>query len=356
MQRDGLGRIRRVHRERLRWGFPMTAGAVIAVAVCVGMDVQGVFDRHHWTAAAVPLVPLLTLGMAAAYVLFATLPGYQPRRWVAVCDGGLLVWSLRGPDREVIPWEAITGLEGFTGSYPANVTDQLLWTEEDRKRTLGLGAFTGRRDLFRAITVRGPVRRTVAGQVAAAGAVAGLLALVTWQVALPYYAPVTVSDAADDVADYARACEKAGARFEGAARYDSRRGASALAVFTVGEDGLVDSSEGARRLTGGRGSETESPDTVELVGCSHRIGRGPTGLVKSCSYSNDIFVEHYQGRYRVDVYEARTYHKVGSVTVNGGVDVSCGFIATADYEGEVLERETEPDDNDYASALERFLS
>lgn len=350
--RAGLGRVRRVHRERLGWGLPITAAVVLSAGSLVLLHVERVFDRYHWSALAVPVLPVVALGLAAAWVHLAALPGFRQRRHVAVCDGGLLVWSAELSDRAVIPWEAIERHELHPGTEPSDPSDRVYWTRDGKKRTLRLGGFSWRRDLILALMVRRPVPRwgSLGRRAVAALVVAGVLAFATWHVARPFLVPITVSAAdtpgPEDPAGYAPACERAGARFEGAAPYHGDPGDQTAVVFQVGEDGRVDDPSSAVSLWRG---------DVELVACSHQTGRGPEGLVRSCPYTHDIVIEHYQGQYRVDVYEARTGRKLGSVTVNGVTEASCGFFTVADYEGEVMERETAPDSSDYARAIEELL-
>lgn len=105
------------------------------------------------------------------------------------------------------------------------------------------------------------------------------------------------------------------------------------------------------------GASESSPNAVQLVACSHLIGHASPKALLTCPYSDGYTQTTYQGRWRVDVYRARTGTKVASRILSGGQTPGiCEKLVTiAPGERQRVEA-TNPDDNTYREALSSLVN
>jgi hypothetical protein len=334
----GLGPVRRLHRQRLRYhvkvvlvplGLATAALAVLAYLGGYGM--------------ATVLLPVAFWGTTAALTRFMPVSERDGRRWIAVCDRGLLLGADRWTEVIDIPWHAIracTEVDSAIGRFR-----RVDWVADGGIRSVFVGAVTGERDLWRAVAARGPVRSPVARRVALVTAAVVVEGVAVWQVGLPSVMVVTIDERPDELTDFARGCELAGARFSQVAPY-SGQDPLPLVLFEVSWR-RVHSDGNAPAFVA-----ESSPSEVRLIGCSHRTDEDE--VVETCSYSGGVTIKYYRSVFRVDVYEARTHHKVGGFTVLGSSDVTCPFSTYAREGDEKEEQMAPPHADDYAEALSRF--
>lgn len=332
----GLGAVRRVHRQHRGWpgwlelgpwlfGFAMAEGIVAA------------FDWRF-----VLLLPALVAMGLACWIYLVPFSDGGGRHWFAVCDGGLLVWSREPPTG--IPWDALT--------TPQDVTRvvQLSWTGDGEERTMSIGPVTAGRDLGRAVGRRAPVRASLRSRLAIGAAGTAVALLVGW-IVQPWVVPAVLGERPERLTDLARLCWRQDRPFERAAAYQG-----------AGPHPLVFFREGAGRpelATTGDGGRP-APDQVELVACSHPAGRVSNKPIRVCLYRGGLRTESYQGRHRLDVYEARTGRRVGRRLLTG-LD-SLGECAPAKtvygpppYD-DLRQAETQAPLGDYQAALQGFIS
>ncbi|NYI03707.1 hypothetical protein [Allostreptomyces psammosilenae] len=345
----GLGELRRVHRQRRSWGTRALGMLLVGTALATGWLY---FSVGNWWLAV--LLPPLVLAGYAGWVYGSAIGSPGGRLWYAVCDEGLLVWSERLGGLASIPWDAVIGVAPAGMNDDGLVYDLSVVDSEGQRRTVPIGLVTARRDLLRAINGGRPAPTPIARRAVGAGVGALVLGVVAWLVVLPELVPTTVDERPAELSDFARACERGGARYPQAAPY-GEAGPHPLVLFHV-ENRRVDGYGPDFSADGGDATEEESEevpaDAVQLVACSHNVGRVDDSYVERCVYSGGVSVEYYQGRYRVDVYEARTHRLVGTVEVLGDDSVTCSDMVYA-TEGEDREEDTLP--SDYGSELAPFV-
>jgi hypothetical protein len=298
------------------------------------------------------LLPLVLVGTLAWFVYASSLPDRGGRTWYAVCDRGLLVWSERLGVLATVPWESIAPLRTVGRDRDGLV--RRLWSTNsagpEAKPVADIRLVTAERDLIRAIAAAAPRPAPVARRVVAAAAGAGVLVPLLWVLVLPEFVTATVDELPSSVSGFGRACEKAGAKYTSARRL-SASGSRTLVLFEV-ED------REAGRVPLGAGTTTAGPftadraDEVQLVACSYKTGRGE--LIESCIYSGGITIDHYQGHYRVEVFEVRTHRRIGTVGADGSPNVTCSET-TYGRENEDKEYDTSPDTETYREALRAFV-
>ncbi|QKW35269.1 hypothetical protein HUT06_15505 [Actinomadura sp. NAK00032] len=336
----GLGAVRRVHRQhrgRPDWtdlapwflGFAMAAGVVAA------------FDWRF-----VLLLPALVWAGLACWVLLGPIPRVDgPRRRFAVCEDGLLVWAR--DSSSAIPWDALT-----TPDWGAKRrVVRLAWADGPEERSVFVGPVSASRDLGRAVERRGPVRASPGPRLATVAAGMAVLALVGW-IVQPWLVPAVFGERPENLRELARLCWRQDRPFERAAEHEG-----------AGPHPLVFFREGAGRpqlATTGEGAKRPAPDEVELVACSYPAGRVSDKPIKVCAYEGGLRTESFQGRHRLDVYEARTGRRVGRRMLTGRAGVGECAPAKVVY-GEPpyddrLQGETYPTMTDYQSALQPFIT
>ncbi|GAA1844024.1 hypothetical protein [Actinomadura bangladeshensis] len=334
----GLGNVRRLHRQhrgRPDWTglAPWLLGSAMVAAVAAAFDWRYVLL----------LPPLLAAGLACwAHLAPPGLDG--PRRWFAVCDDGLLVWS-RGSAPIAIPWGSLT-----TPEWGARSVRRLVWTDGTAERSVLVGPVTAARDLGRAVERREPVRASLRPRLAAGAVGAATLALVRW-IVQPWLVPAVLGERPERLRDLARLCWRQDRPFERAAEHGGT-GPHPLVLFRDG----IGSSE---PVTAGRDGKRPAPDEVQLVACSYEAGRVSDEPIQVCPYEGGLRVETYQGRHRLDVYEARTGRRVGRRMMTGpaGTD-ECApvkFVRGEPPYDDVLQDETVPSLSDYRTALRPFI-
>lgn len=336
----GLGAVRRTHRRHR--GRP-EAAELLPYLLGFAMA-EGVVAAFDWRYAL--LLPVVVLLGMAGWVYLGP-PGAGERRlWFAVCEGGLLVWSRGGVPSVAVPWEALTPEWG-----PKRSLVRLAWADGTEERTVRVGPVTAGGDLGRAVERRAPVRADPRPRLAfGAGGVAAL-ALVWW-IAHPWLVPAVLGDRPERLQDLARLCWRQDRPFERAAAYEG-----------TGPHPLVFFREGAgppEFATAGEGGRRPDPDRVELVACSRPAGRVSDEPIQVCLYEGALRLESYQGRHRLDVYEARTGRRVARQTLDGRSEV--GECAPAELEfgeppyNDVRKADTYPPMTDYIAALRHFVT
>jgi hypothetical protein len=318
----GLGRVVRVHRQHRPSG-----NAWIAAGFGVFFAALATF---YLILAQSPLWPLpgflATLLIACVLLAMHYGPMHGGRRWFAVAEGGLLVWS---PDKDpvTVPYDGMVvreragAVRQATRTRPATTTPpetRLTWPDGlGGERSLVLPATCSSTDLLIALRARHPVpawtaRRTTG--LAAQAVVAAALVIL----AVPL-ARIAVLGPPATYADLFRTCTGGGGLGQ-AAEY-SGEGTHPMLLYIEHSGGLgfIDYPD-----EGFPDAELANPlakrdlNTVQLVACAHLDGEGVA--LTGCSYSGNTNFETVQGRYRVDVYEANTGREVTSATVLGSVE------------------------------------
>lgn len=101
---------------------------------------------------------------------------------------------------------------------------------------------------------------------------------------------------------------------------------------------------------------------VQLVGCSRALGRVPSDPGTTCNYLDGHYLGVFQGRFRVDIYEARTGRAVSSVRIDGSKDQPCPAIpiqptaAPNTADDQPADITTSPDDAGYAAVLSPLVT
>lgn len=179
-----------------------------------------------------------------------------------------------------------------------------------------------------------------AGAALAVILVVALVALVTDIVQRP-----------SDITDFGRLCS-GGAGFPKAAPYQGP-GPHPIAVYEAG----IELSQHPVYTAGDAGGVRAwpRPDRVQLVGCRVHVGRGQQ--IKTCPYTGGPTLRVYQGRWRVDVVEARTGRAVTSATIDGASTWECARVVTvpSDATPAGWTRHTTPEKADYAAQLSSLV-
>lgn len=318
----GLGRIVRVHREHrpaekavIAAGLGVVFAAVLTLILILGQS---------------PLWPLpgfvATLLIACVLLAMHYGPVRGGRRWFAVADGGLLVWS---PDKDpvIVPYDGLVvreragAVRQATRTGPATTTPpetRLTWPDGlGGERSLVLPPTCSSADLLIALRARHPVPAWAARRTTGVAAQA-VVAVVLVILAVPL-ARIAVLGPPATYADLFRTCAGGGGLGQ-AAEY-SGEGPHPMLLYIEHSGGLgfIDyPDEGFPDPALASPPSKPDLDTVQLVACAHLDGEGAT--LAGCSYSGNTDYETVQGRYRVEVYEANTGREVTSATVLGGMD------------------------------------
>ncbi|MFF4236875.1 hypothetical protein ACFYYL_13490 [Actinomadura geliboluensis] len=332
----GLGAVRRVHRQhrgRPDWTdlVPWVFGFAMAAGVAAAFDWRFVL-----------LLPALVWAGLACWVRFGPVDG--PRHRFAVCEDGLLV--LARDASTAVPWDSLTTPDWG----PKRRVVRLAWTDGAEERSLFVGPVSAARDLGRAVERRGPVRASLRPRLVAGAAGMAVLVLVGW-IVQPWLVRAVLGERPEQLQDLARLCWRQDRPFERAAKHAG-----------AGPHPLVFFREGAGRpefATAGEGGRPPAPDEVELVACSYPAGRVSDKPIQWCLYEGGLSTESYQGRHRLDVYEARTGRLVGRRMLTGRAKVGeCApakFVYGPPPHNDVLRAETYPPMTDYQTALQPFI-
>ncbi|TDC48391.1 hypothetical protein E1281_24890 [Actinomadura sp. KC345] len=338
----GLGGVRRVHRQhrgRPEWGqlAPWIFGFAMAEGVVAAFDWRYIF-----------LLPVLVyLGLACRVYLVPLSRADGRRRWFAVCEGGLLVWSRGDVPSIAIPWDALTTPD--RGAKGAVV--RLSWREDAEERSMFVGPVTARGDLARALEKLGPVRASPRPRLAVGAGGVAVLALVWW-IVQPWVVPAVLGERPGRLQDLARLCWQQDRPFERAAKYEGA-GPHPLVFFreSAGPPELATTGDGDRR---------PAPDQVELVACSHPAGRVSDKPINVCLYEGGLRTETYQGRRSLDIYEASTGRRVARQMMDGQDEkAECPpyqVVYGNDPDPEPRQGDTAPPLSDYEAVLRPFLT
>lgn len=337
----GYGRVVRIHR-RLRSSALLTTLIIVtylgvfAAALAVFAFVLN--DSPWWRLPVVVITVLAWATVAAA--LWGPDRDAEGRSRLVVTEGGLLVWAPGADTPSVtVPWHRLR-----VGAH------QLTWEEGGQQHTLDLTGVVGKRDLISAVRQSGRAVRWPLGRLATTAVATVATALVAWFAVLPVALNVVLGERPDHISDFAAMCEGDGG-FGRAAPYGDA-GPHPIAVYKPG------SSYPEYDYSPATGSEKAPPaDTVQLVGCVREAGRADASPLMSCPYTGGYHRTIYQGRYRIDVYEAGTGRQVSTVDIDGSRNVDCARWLYVD-DNDPLERNdnTEPDAAAYATVLSPLVN
>ncbi|WP_443307870.1 hypothetical protein [Streptomyces sp. KR55] len=315
----GLGEVRRVHHER--WH------ALVLVIAKLGLDwatvlfLMEALSELDFDPGVRPVAVFIWLGGSWGGLVYWLLVR-GGRRWYAVCDGGLLV-GMGGTETTAIAWDAVEGAALVQGGEARRGSWRLFWLDGGKQRYVTFRTVTAREALVEAIELREPVPTPPAQRVLAGTGLVAVASVVVWAVTLSPLSDVVMASRPYYLRDFARLCTNSDAPYAKAAPY-SASGPHPVVLFDEehGADPVVTSA--------GKGSGDPDPDDVQLVACSRLEQRT---FDMTCAFSGGWSVTYYQGRYRIDVYEARTGRRVGGQTVVADNHLFCSGILVRQGEG-----------------------
>ena len=335
----GLGEVRRVHRGRVSLAASGVAGGGATVA---GIGAIILLLNGRW---------LLALGLvcaavavASVYVRFAPVDDAAGREWIGVCDGGLVVYPQHAAP-VVLRWDQIE-----FNQAPAALT----YTDPEGARvSRALGAYAGRRDLYRAIVQRQPAPSPVPRRIVVAVAAVVAVGLFGWLVIVPRYTVRTEAALPAEVGDLAVACEGPGTAYPAAAPFTGPA-PHPTRFFLVFDSGNASSDSGLPMDDLPATWQQESVSPVQLVACVKQEEQDE--LVEYCDYvraGQSTSVPMYRLRYEITLYELRTHRHVDTVTIFGASDCpETALIALGGDNNRVLANAT-PDQ--LTAALSRHI-
>jgi hypothetical protein len=335
-----LGAVRRVHRSRRDWPEPIELLPWF-LGFCMAVAVAGAFN---WRFAV--LLPVLVWVVMACWIYLVPPLGPDTIRRIAVCDGGLLVLSRGSAAPIAITWDALTTPQrGAKGLLVG-----LSWTTTTETRTVYIDNMTARRELGKAVDRHEPVRAELRRPSAFAAAGLAVLALVTWMLQ-PWLVPAILGERPENLRELARLCWRQDRPYERTAPYEGA-GPHSLVLFREGA-GLP------QLATTGEGKKQPAPDQVQLVACSYPMGRVSNKPIKVCLYQRGVRTETFQGRHRLDIYEASTGRRVSRQLLNGRDSVAkCPPVqfVYGPKDPKVRQGDTFPSLNDYEAALQNYIT
>jgi hypothetical protein len=285
------------------------------------------------------LVVIALVGLTVATRFWGPTAEPDRRRWYVIAENGLLVWYPGAANPAAAERWATLRVD-WTGTVY-----QLTWRDdEDKRHRLALKGVSGLDDLRHAVNRSGRVprwtRRRRVGTVAAAVAAAFLV----WS-AVPVALDVVLGERPDKLGDLAKLCDGDGDGDDGLGRAAPYQGRGLHPIVVYGEDtyswGNVKDDNGTLRA-----------DTVQLVGCVSQIGTVSPDPLVDCPYEGGHTVTIYQGRYQVEIREARTARLVSTFPMEGSTDVDCQeYIYVRRGERSHGSYDTDPDDQDYLQRL-----
>lgn len=342
----GFGKVVRVHRQHrlpLSWALICAGAVLLCTVVTIVLSIDGS-----------PLWRVPVLLVAGCFVTLAVLmhtgagPSQEGRFWYAVTEKGLLCWQRDVTMARAVPWSEIEVRRVPFGAGPGF----LRWANPERGGRMPVVHVCGTRDLVRAARRGRPgpawtVRRALG--LATGGLV---VAAVLWSVGVPLGSYLVLGERPTQLGDFARLCN-GGRAYSGTAAYGGP-GPHPLALYenlAVGSPDYVDSPG----YTSAGVSDSE-PDTVQLVGCSHPVGRASQKPLQICPYGDGSYTTStYQGLWQVDVYQAKTGTKVASRRVPGNLHTDTCSPVIPLPSAKDTETDTSPDDSAYSRALSSLV-
>ncbi|TWH20833.1 hypothetical protein [Prauserella rugosa] len=273
----GFGRVLRIHRERNDSGAALGLWIVACLAVvpaAIASIVMATEESALWQ------WPLLAafLGLLAAFGWSHLGPVHGGRRWVAVAEGGVVVWEPEGVT--TLEWHRV-------GDVPT-------------------ATFSGSMDLATAVDLRAPVPAWTWRRVAGLGAACLVAVAAVGFTAVPVLRYVLGVQAPSEIHHLARIC-------------DGGPGFDVPAYAGPGPHPVVVFEGGAAEYT----SSDDRPEAVQLVACARRISAEPAATVERCEYYGGFVRELREARYRVEVYTARDGERVTSRVLRGDSPRGC---------------------------------
>lgn len=306
----GLGKVVRIHRQHstvtLGLWFLVVPGAIAAAITTI------ILRYEHSTIWQWPLLGWSVLvGLAVLGTHFG--PVFGGRSWVAVAEGGVVVWQ---------------GGSGWTAT----------WAEAPR---LDEDAMCGAGDLEYARSRRAPVGAWTSRRVASLTVLTLFAVAAVWFTAVPIARNYLAGDVPATADQLSRLCD--GGRAFGRTAAYAGPAPHPVVVFAEGSSSYASAPKG-------------DAASVQLVGCVVVTGGEPAG---HCDYEDGYRTERYHGRYRVDVVEARTGRAVGSFPIEGGkLNDGCGehLLVLPDQQDRKLRKDYDlPDEENLGTHLAGFV-
>lgn len=356
----GFGPTVRVHRQRRDLDGPAAITAVAAVPAGLATFYLVLNGSSGWQL--VVLACAMLLWLMAGWAYWYPVKDPEGRHWFAVAEGGLLVTASGSskPPR-AIPWGSLR-VDNRVFVNGKLVRHCLVRQDEngDEHREFDMTVISGRRALIRAVKRGGPVSPGYAFRAVRVVVLGSVTALAVWFAGVPVALNIVLGERPADATDLARICT-GGSAFGRAAAYRGP-GPHPVAVYRAEESDYPVYPES---FGGADGSP--KPDAVQLVGCARSLGRASEDPLESCGPYTSLGIpgtggywyDTYEGRYRIDLYEARTGHRVGSITLDGSgrADPCDPTIVVAQSRTPHRDsRETTPDPAGYAARLSRFVN
>jgi hypothetical protein len=310
-----LGELWSVHRERralwtVRSGTLTVVGLGLALILCArGLLVPGI------------VLAVVTVAGLLWYVYLAPVSRSAPRRWFAVCAGGLVV-SAPGSAPAAIRWPDV-GLEAQIGRTASDY--RLRYPDSSGTvQTTYFSHASGLAGLVDSIRARAPrpssrVRPILVGVAVLAGAV-----LLVWFLVLPRYGTHHASTLPASVGQLYAACDTPGTAYRPAPAYTGAAPHPVVAFIDGSRVTDLTPEPSATWLP-------DNPNTVQLVACAKRVGTAGHGPL--CRYPSAIDGQQNYlmglAQFRLDVYELRTHRRIATATLVG-TDTSCPHIYLGD--------------------------
>ncbi|MFF7792273.1 hypothetical protein [Streptomyces sp. NPDC007991] len=345
--RAGLGEVHRVHHERRP--VPVLLIAKLGLDWAMVLLLAKALSELDMDPGTRPAAVLLWLALSwggLAYWLLAR----DGRRWIAVCDGGLLVGTA-GTDTIAIAWPTTEGLTPAHGPGIRRGSLRLSWLDGGKQRYVTLRMMTDRDALAEAVEGRRPVPKPPHGRILAGSGIVAVACAVVWALTLSPLADIIMARRPYYLRDLASVCAQATAESDAAyAKSAPYHGSAPHPAVLFAEE---DDSDPVVTATG-TGSDTPDPDDVQLVACS-RLERRTYDM--TCAFSHGVSVSYYKARYRVDVYEARTGRKVTARTLDADNHLFCGGVIELHGKGGGHEEDVSvPSRDDYQRILDEVAA
>ncbi|RZQ65778.1 hypothetical protein [Amycolatopsis suaedae] len=348
-EQAGFGRVVRIHYQYSSLAAVITLLTLTSVPAAISVLPLLLEDTPYWRLPIVGWAALLCLGLL--WLRWGPVASLEGRHYLAVAEGGLVVWQT-GLDVSPtpVPWDRLS--LRIVGTVP-NTRQELVWTEDGERQVLPVPSMSRHDDLLRAVRQGGPLLPLSKGRVALRATTGIAAAAALWFAILPETVNLVAGRPPHHIKDFGRMCF-GGEPFGRAAEYTGP-GPHPVAVFlgTDSEDSYPEHTAGFAES-----DERWPPATeLQLVACARLVGTNDSGS-KSCSYSGGYSTSSSQGRWQVEVYEARTGRPVHSFPADGTMpEPGCSprIMVNPDSDRS-SDYETPPDDAAFDAALHPLVT